>query len=127
MFKALNDEEAINYRCSYLDEVALSDGAEHLIDGGVGGQGAVKDVEVALETLRDVVTATARVDHGGHHLNVHDVGELSGFLQVVKALPLNHLTGDLVSDLLEWEKIMDEGENQTIKTQIFLTHFNPEV
>lgn len=84
---------------SHLDEITLSDGAEDLVDGVVGGQGAVEDVEVTLEALRDVVTTTTRVDHGRDDRNVHETGELSRFLQVVESLVLHHLTSDLVCHL----------------------------
>lgn len=49
-------------------EVSLSHSAEDLINGGVGGQRAVKDGELPLQTLRDVVPPAARVDHGRHQL-----------------------------------------------------------
>lgn len=54
---------------------------------------------MALETLGDVVSAAARVDHGTHHLDVDDVRELAGLLEVVEAAHLHHLTGDLVRHL----------------------------
>ena len=44
-------------------EVAGADAAKDAVDGGVGGEGAVEDGELALEALRDVVTPPARVDH----------------------------------------------------------------
>ncbi len=81
-------------------EVAEADGGEDLVDGSVGGQGAVDDVEVALEALWDVVAATAWLDHSGHELDVDDGGEVAGFLEVVEALLLDHLAGDLVGDLV---------------------------
>ena len=57
------------------------DGAEDLVDGLLGGQGAVEDDEVPLQPLRDVVTAPAGLDHGREILHVHDRGEVAGFLQ----------------------------------------------
>ena len=43
--------------------VAASDDAEYLVDAGVGGQCAVEDGKVTLETLGDVVAAAARLNH----------------------------------------------------------------
>ena len=48
--------------------MALANDVEDLVDGGVGRQGAVKDVKLALQTLWDVVTTPARLDHGCHEL-----------------------------------------------------------
>lgn len=51
--------------------VAQTDHAEDLVDGRVGWQRAVKDVELTLETLRNVVTTAARVDHRSQELQQH--------------------------------------------------------
>ena len=40
------------------------------------------------------------MNHGTHHLDVGDLSELSGLLQVVETLHLHHLTGDLISNLV---------------------------
>ena len=87
---------------------------EDLVDGGVGGQGAVEDAELPLEPLGDVVATPARVTHGGQELDVHDVGELPGLLQVVEARLLHQLTHNLVGDLRKKEK---EGVTARLKTQ----------
>jgi len=65
-------------------EVAEADGAEDLVDGGVGGQSAVDHCEVALQPLRNVVATAARLDHSCHELNVNDAREVAGLLQVVE-------------------------------------------
>lgn len=57
------------------------DRAEDLVDGLLGGQGAVEDDEVPLQPLRDVVAAAARLDHGRQVLDVHDRGEVAGLLE----------------------------------------------
>ena len=72
---------------------------EDLVDGGVGGKGAVEDAELPLEPLGDVVAPPAWVAHGGQEGDVHDVGELPGLLQVVEARLLHQLPHDLVGDL----------------------------
>jgi len=81
------------------DEVAAADGAEDLVSGHARRDGAVEDVELALESLRDVVASAARVDHGADHLYVHDVGELARLLQVVETFHLHQLTRQLVRHL----------------------------
>ena len=77
-----------------------ADGAEDLVDGSVRGQRTVEDVEGSLETLGDVVTASAWVDHGGDHLDINQEGKLPRLLQVVEAAVLHHLAGDLVGHLV---------------------------
>ena len=54
--------------------VALPDLTKDLVNGRVGGQSAVEDAELALETLRDVITTTARLDHGGQVLQREERG-----------------------------------------------------
>ena len=80
--------------------MSSADGPEDLVDGIVGRQRAVEDVELALETLGDVVTTTPGLDHGGQELDVDDVGELTGFLQAVKTPHGHQLTHNLVCDLV---------------------------
>lgn len=72
---------------------------EDLVDGAVGGQCAVKDAELTLESLGNVVTATSGVDHGSHDLHVHNGGEVPRFVQAVHARHLHHLTHNLIGDL----------------------------
>ena len=80
-------------------EVSASDDGEDLVDGAVWGQRAVEDGKLALQALRDVVAAAARVDHRRHELDVDDVGELARLLEAVEALHLHRLTRYLVGDL----------------------------
>lgn len=86
-------------RKSYCYEISIADCFEDLVNGAVWGQGAVEDVEMPLESGRDVVTPSTRVNHGCNHLNVHNVGELSGLLQVVETSGLHHLSSDLIGHL----------------------------
>lgn len=58
----------LSWKTSLWAEIALSHGAKDLINGGVGGQGAVKDGELPLQTLRDVISTTTGVYHGCHQL-----------------------------------------------------------
>jgi len=81
-------------------EVAAADDRKDLVDGAVGRQRAVKDGELALESLRDVVPTASRVDHRCQELDVDDVGELAGLLEAVEALDLHRLAGNLVGDLV---------------------------
>ena len=50
--------------------MAGGDSLEDLVDGLLGGDGDVEGDEVSLESLRDVIPAPTRVDHGGHVLDV---------------------------------------------------------
>ena len=93
---------------THRDEISASHRPEDLIDGRVGRQRAVNDGEVSLETLRDVVTAAARVDHGAHHLDVDDVRKLARLLQVIETFLLNHLSRDLIGHLRLMTYIMQE-------------------
>ena len=53
---------------------------EDLIDGGVGRQGTVEDGELPLETLGDVITSPAGLDHSSHHLDVGNDREVTRLL-----------------------------------------------
>jgi len=81
------------------DEVSAADGAKDLVDGDAGRYRAVEDVELSLESLWNVVAAAAGVDHGADHLDVDDVRELSGLLQVVETGHLHQLARQLVRHL----------------------------
>ena len=72
---------------------------ENLVNGVVGRQSAVEDIEVTLQSLWDVVSSSSWMDHGTHHLNVHDVDVVTRLLKVVEALHLNHLTSDFIGHL----------------------------
>jgi hypothetical protein len=53
---------------AFLTEVATADDAKDLVNGVVGGQRAVEDVELALQSLGDVIAPASWLDHGGHKL-----------------------------------------------------------
>ena len=84
---------------TYGNEISQADCPEDFIDGVVRWETTVEDVEVTFQPLWDIIPTTTRVDHGAHHLNIYDVCKLSGLLQIIETLHLNHLTGDLVSYL----------------------------
>ena len=86
---------------TYCAEISLSDGPEDLVNRCIGWQCAVEDVEMSLQTLRNVISASSWVDHGSHHLNIYNICEFSWFLQVVEAFHFNHLPSDFVCDLQE--------------------------
>lgn len=68
------------YTETYSDEVSQTDSPENLVNGVVGWQSAVEDVEMSFESLWNVVPAPSRVDHGTHHLDVHYTGKLTRLL-----------------------------------------------
>ena len=76
---------------------------KYFVNGGVGGQGTVKDGELPLESLWDVIATSSRVDHGCKELDVHNVGELPWFLQIEEPILLHELPGYLIS-YLGWER-----------------------
>ncbi len=106
--------------------MAAADHREDLVDGRVGRQRAVEDVELALEALGNVVAATSGLDHcrqelkrhtttgvqvhccvevrltqfNSTDLHVDDGGEVARFLEVVEASHLHQLPHDLVGDLV---------------------------
>ena len=48
--------------------MAAANHSEDLIDGGVGGKGAVEDVELAFQTLRNIVSSSSWLNHGRQEL-----------------------------------------------------------
>ena len=79
--------------------MSTSNSSEDLVNRVVGWQSTIEDVEPSLEALRDVVSTPARMDHGCNDLDVDNVCELSGFLQVVETSVLHHLSCDLIGHL----------------------------
>lgn len=75
-------------------EVSLSHGAEDLIDGGVGGQCAVKDGELPLQALRDVIPTATGVDHGCHQL----LNVIALFIQSFRVEDLASSSSNIVYD-----------------------------
>ena len=80
-------------------EVARANHAKDLVDGGVGGQRAVRDGELSLEASGDVVAATPGVDHCRHELDVHDIGEVAWLLKIAKAPHVHQLADNLIGHL----------------------------
>ena len=80
-------------------EVSTTDGAEDLVDGSICRQCAVQDGELAFESAWYVVTSTAGLNHGGHKLNVDNVGEISRFVKTVKSFHFHYLSDNFVCDL----------------------------
>lgn len=72
---------------------------KYLVNWGIWGQGAVKDWELPLQPLRDVVAASSRMNHCCQKLHIYNVGELSGFLQVVEAVLFHQLPDNLIGHL----------------------------
>jgi len=96
LMDAADDAGEQQYRLTDRDEVSAADGAKDLVDGDARRNRAVEDVELSFESLRNVVTSAARVNHGADHLYVHDVRELTGFLEVVETIHLHQLACQLV-------------------------------
>lgn len=71
------------------------------------------NIQVPQTHLWNVVSAAARVDHGAHHLNIHQVREITWFLQVVHPARLHHLPRDLIGHLNEMTSWADCGHGAT--------------
>ncbi len=72
---------------------------EDLIYGGVGWQSAVKQTELAFESLRDIIAATSRMDHGSHQIQVDYADKFSRPFQAVETSLHHQLANNLISDL----------------------------
>lgn len=51
-----------------------------LVHGRLGGQRAVKDAELSLESLRNVIASTTGMDHGCQELHVYDTSKFPRLL-----------------------------------------------
>ena len=69
------------------------------VNGCIRGEGTVKNGELPLETGRDVIAPPARVDHGGHELDVHYVGEVPRLLQAEEPSHFHKLADNLIGHL----------------------------
>jgi len=72
---------------------------EDFVNGSVGRQRAVEDVELAFQPLWNVVAPAAWMNHRAHHLYVHDARKFARLFQVVKAMCFHHLSGYLICHL----------------------------
>jgi len=84
---------------SYLYEITTSNCSEHFIDGCIGRQCTVEDIELPLESLWNIITSATWMYHCSHHLDVNNVGELSRLLQVVETACFHQLPCCLVCHL----------------------------
>lgn len=73
-----------------------------LVYGGIGRKSTVENRKLSLQSLGDVISSPSRVDHSRQELDIHNVGELSWFLQVKEAILLHQLPNYLIGDL--WRK-----------------------
>ena len=66
--KAFDQRDDIVLEATLLAEVTLTDDGEDLVDGGVGGEGAVEDDKLSLQSLGDVIATSPWLNHGGQEL-----------------------------------------------------------
>lgn len=84
---------------SFRAEVTTGQRVKDFVNGGVGGQSAVKHTELAFESLGDVITTTTGMDHSSHQLQVDDADEFPRPFQAVETSLLHQLTNNLICDL----------------------------
>lgn len=72
---------------------------KYLIDGSIGGKGTVKDGELPFQSLWDVISASSWMDHSRQKLYIHNIGELSRFLQIEEPILLHQLPDNFISHL----------------------------
>lgn len=72
---------------------------KYFVNGSIGGQGTIKDGELPLQSLWDIIATSSRMDHGCQKLNFHDIGELTRFLQIVEPFLFHHLPDNFVCHL----------------------------
>ena len=80
--------------------MSTTNGLEDLIDGRVRRQRTIQYGELAFQSLGNIVSPTARVNHGGNELNVSNGSEVTRLLETVETLELHDLSYDLVCDLV---------------------------
>ena len=75
MPKASSDGHKTFHQCNdllaeaaLLAEVTLTDDREDLVDGSVGGEGAVEDDKLSLQTLGDVIATSTWLNHRSQEL-----------------------------------------------------------
>lgn len=73
---------------------------KYLVYGRTAGQGTIKDRELPFQSLWHIVAAPSRVNHSCQELNVHNISELSRFLQIEEPVLLHQLPDNLVSHLI---------------------------
>lgn len=76
-----------------------------LVYRGIGRKSTVENRKLPLQSLGDIISSPSRVDHSCQELDIHNVGELSWFLQVKEAILLHQLPNYFIGDL--WREEMD--------------------
>ena len=69
---------------------------KYLVYRRIRRQGTVEDGELTLDSFRNIIPSSSRMNHGGDELNVYNVRELARLLQIVKPLLFHYLTYNLV-------------------------------
>ena len=80
-------------------KVSTTNDPKDFVNGCIRREGTVENGELPLEAGRDVVASPARVDHGRHELDVHNVGEVPWLLQAEESSHLHKLANDLIGHL----------------------------
>ena len=84
---------------SFGTEVSVSNEPKDFVNGRVGREGAVVNGELPFEALRDVISSSTRMDHGGQELDVDNVGVVSRLLQAIEPIHLHELPNNFIGHL----------------------------
>jgi hypothetical protein len=109
--------EAINNLVEFIGEElglegVLNDGTINTVD--VGGENHVKDEELSLESVGDIVTTSTRMVHSTEILKVDDILELTSevLFKMVETSLFDELSDDFEGNLIV--PLVDEGHGDII-------------
>ena len=100
------DHLASNIECDTTEQERTTGKhlTKDLINGVVTGQSAVEYTELPLQSLWNVISAPSWVNHGRQELNIGQISEVTGFLQVIETFVLHNLTDYFIGYLRRYEK-----------------------
>ena len=86
-----------------------------LVNGAVTRQCTVEYTELPLQSLWNVISASSWMNHGRQELDVGQVSEVTGFLEVIETFVLHNLSDYFISYLSKANKGKMEAQFTPIK------------